>query len=228
MRKKNLLLSFLFLLYGIYANILILQKQFICGEVDLTELIDYPFDYKCLQVALNGNHQPPCISKLLQPRSIPLQIISLLSLRHRNIRSVTQSTCQTFLIFARNINVVKEIFNSDQRNKKQFFPFTKIYIYFFESDYETGNLDFITLTKNFLTVNALFGYLFELKNDTTKPKVVIRDLLTNDTKRPISSYTPSDLLHPLVDLRLMKDNFTISLFNCKPFTSYPESADDNT
>lgn len=232
MTKAHLLSIFLVLsrLHGcVNADISSLQKQFMCDDVDLTKLIEFPYDRKCLQVALNGLHHVPCILQLLGAQPIPLQIRSLTSLIHRDISSENQETCQTFLIFADSINVVTEIFNFDQRNKKQFFPFTKIYFYISENRDETNNLDSMTQTllKNVLMTNALFGYIFELTEERIGPKVLIKDILTNDIRRSIPTYTPSDLLHPIVDLSLLKESFTISLFNCDPFTFYSEEADDN-
>lgn len=84
------------------------------------------------------------------------------------------------------------------------------------------------MLRKFLIRNALFGYQLEVTKEKVGFDVVIRDLLTNDLKRSISSHTPSDLLHPFVDTRLAKDIFRISLFNCEPFTVYQENVTDDT
>lgn len=196
------------------------EKEVLC-EADLTKFIEFPYNLKCLQIVLNKNHQLPCVPKLHELHSTSLQIRSFKYLKHRDINTEIGQKCQTFLIFAESWKDLKEIFVFNQsHNEQQFFPYTKIYLYVYE---RSNNDHIMSELKTFLAANTLFGYVFE----HTKADVVIRDVLTNDIKQSVSSYNPSDLFHPMVDTRLAKDDFRISVFNCKPLTTYPDRANDS-
>lgn len=154
------------------------------------------------------------------------QVTSFKYLKHRDIGTKTGEKCQTFLIFAEGLGDLKEVIEFHRsHNKKQFFPYTRIY--FYVSEHHPTVDDYMTKLKIFLTENALFGYIFEYTKEDIGSEVVIKDLLTNDVKQSVSLYTPSDLFHPMVDTHLAKDNFRISLFNCRPLTFYPERASDS-
>lgn len=221
-----------FYLGKIEANIQLLQNQNLCDDViDLTKLIEFPYKNKCLQVVLNDS-LVPCLPKIIGSNYVSLQIRSFMMLKDRDISAEAQENCQTFLIIVESINDIKQTFRSDRNGKKRFFPFTKIYFSITGNNYHDSdmtNADSMAVVKTFLTSNALFGYIFEFTKDKMGfYQIVIKDLLTNDLKQPISSYMPSDLLHPIVDTRLAKDNFRISLFNCIPFTFYREDVSDST
>lgn len=221
-------LSFTFLLNGIVnAKIENLKINTLC-EIDLIKFVEFSHHRECLQITPSANTQPSCISEFHTLYSLSLQIRSYEYLEHRNIISYEyEGKCETFLIFIERMEDITEMIELDQRSSRyQFFPFSKLNFYVVNehfNDSATNNMDVVAVVKNWLNRNALFGYLTQHR----KGKMVIRDLLTNDVKRSISSYLPSDLLHPIVDTRLAKDNFRISLFNCKPFTIYPENASDS-
>lgn len=226
MLKALLLLSVLFLCNGITdAELSIAEMEVLCN-VDLMKSIEFSYEPKCLQIAINENIKLSCISNLHAANTVSVQIRSFMDLKHRDINSERLEKCETFLIFINSLDDLKEIFELDW-NQQQFFPFTKIYFYNYEHHrwYDDAAYadDYMTKLKNHLITNALFGYLSEHTND----KIVVRDLLTNEVKRSISSYKPSDLLHPIVNTHLANDNFTVSLFDCKPFTFYPQNASDN-
>lgn len=225
MLKAQLLLSVLFSFNGITdAELSIVEMEVLCN-VDLMNAIEFSYEPKCLQVAINDNIKLSCISNLHASNIVSIQIRSFIDLKHRDINSERLEKCETFLIFVDSLDELKEIFELDWGHSQlQFFPFTKIYFY----NYECGQWyddaayvdDYMTKLKSHLISNALFGYVSEHTND----KIVVRDLLTNEVKRSISSYKPSDLLHPIVNTHSTNDNFTISLFDCKPFTFYPKDA----
>lgn len=211
------------------GNIQIFKEENCENLIDLAKLIEFPFDPKCLQIVLNKKHQVTCMSKIIGSDYVSLHIRSFVYVKHRDISSEVQENCETFLLFAKNINDAKQIFRTDEEDKKQFYPFTKIYFFFSDTLYDSDmtNMASKTLVKNFLIKNALFGYTFENAKEIGS-KVVIRNLLIDDIRPPTLSYLPSDLFHPIVDTRFAKENFRISLFNCKPFTFYQEDASDNT
>lgn len=227
------LLSILSIQLYIYGHIIepndIVQQQRVCSELDLAKYIEFPYDQKCVQIGLNLKHQSGCLSKLLASDNIPVRIRSHTSIRSRDISTEQQDQCQTFIIFAETIDIVKQIFKTDQSNGKQFFPFTKIYFYFLENHPSyTTDVGSMILANKFLMENALFGYVLHIASDGSGLRVLVKDLLTNEMKKSVASNTPKDLLHPIVDTNLMKEKFRISLFNCKPFTIYPENQDDET
>lgn len=227
MGKLRPLLSFLSVPYLLSvivdARTGILEVQVSC-EVDLSKFIEFSDNQKCLQIALNEKLESSCVSVIHRTQSLTLQMRSHKYLQFRDIDFVIGKNCQTFLIFAKSLEDLREIFNFDQSNNKlQFFPYTKIYFYI--SDHLISP-DSLTKLRTFLTENTLFGYVFE-QTMNEENKVIVRDLLTNSTRQPIFSYTPSDLFHPMVDTRFAKYNFTISLFSCAPFTSYPEGSNDS-
>lgn len=215
-------LSFLFIQLHLFEIIGIMQMESTRKELDLTKLIEFPYEQKCLQIVLKANLQPRL--SLVGLDNVSVHIRSHISLKFRNISTEEEGQCQTFLIFAESIEIVKQIFIPDQSNGKQFFPFTKIYFHFDNRLNYTTNPETMSLAREFLIENALFGYVF----DDEESVLIIRDLLTNDVKTSIASYTPQDLLHPTVDTNFVKDNFRVSLFNCVPYTIYPEHADEQT
>lgn len=215
-------LSTFSLLLGNSMTLHLLNKV-IFQNVDLLQFIEFPYDHKCLQVVLNGNNE---VNRVIFGQNfILVKIMPSMTFKHRNISAEAQDYCQTFLIFAESMSEAKEIFQLAPDSKKQFFPFSKIYFYFMSENFnDSKTTKSMVEVKNFLTRNALFGYIFEKIGFR---RVLIRDLLTNDLKKPKSSYTPSDLFHPMVDTSLAKDNFRISLSDCKPFTIYSENASDS-
>lgn len=224
--RKEIFLSAFLILYLLQEDRAFLQKQVPLGDLNLAKFIELTQGNGCLQVAFNENNQVNGMFKLHEVNSILLKIISYGTLKRRDIRFEVLHDCENYLIFANTSDDLKNVFDLDRDNGKQFFPFTKIYLYISENLKGATNFDSQSQLQNFLFRNALFGYIFELKKN--RNGLQIRDLLTNDLKRSISSYTPSDLFHPMVDTRIVKDDFRISLFNCKPFTFYPEDASDDT
>lgn len=226
--SKAKFLSVLWILLSLHKNVMTLQTEALCDEIDITKFIEFQYDHKCLQVIVQDNSQSTCAIKLFGLNGISLKIRSFATVKNRDISSEVQDYCQTFLIFADGINDAVNIIQSDQVDRKRFFPFTKIYFHFSDTLHDTDMSSKKTLLKILLTRNALFGYIFEFTNERIGSPIVIRDILTDDLKRSTVSYTPSDLFHPIVDTRLEKDDFRISLFNCKPFIFYPEDASDET
>lgn len=216
------------ILFLLKESMMTLQDEIHCENFNLIDSIAFPRNQiKCLQVVLNkdNNDVATCMLKIFGLNFILLKMSSFLTLKNRDISSETQENCQTFLIFARTITDVKEIFRPDQGEKKQFFPFSKIYLYIFEKLYDREiDIDTTTQLRHILFKNALFGFILKVKKDM----IFVEDILTIDSKQSISSYTPSDLLHPIVDISLVKENFRISLYNCRPFTFYRENASYNT
>lgn len=232
--------SVLSILFYLYENVKSfhlqaeIRNEVLCDDVDLIKFIDFPHNHKCLQVVVNGNSEVNCMLKLIGQNFILVKIRSFMALKYRDISAETQENCQMFFIIAESIIDATEIFELDpESDKHQFLPFSKIYFHILNERFngsKTTNIDSMAVMREFFTRNALFGYMFEVTKSKieSKHQVSIRDLLTNELKRPTSSYTPSDLLHPMVDTRLAKDNFRISLFNCKPFAIYTEDASDKT
>ncbi|KAG4065154.1 hypothetical protein HA402_007551 [Bradysia odoriphaga] len=225
--SKAIFLATLSFVLSLYQNVASAQNGMQCDKIDLIQFIEFPSEHKsCLQVAFEKDHEVSCVLKSLGLNSVFFKITSIQTLRNRNISSETGEKCETFLIFADSLADVKETFEHDHTEAKQFFPFSKLYLYIFDqfNGSSTGDIATATRLKLFLIENALFGYIFEYSNQ----KVLIRDLLTNDLKKSIVSYTPSDLFQPTVDTRLPKDDFRISLFNCAPYSFYSENASYNT
>lgn len=209
--------SLLFLFYGITEAIL--ETEVLC-DVDLTKFIDFSYDPNCLQIVVKNVVESSCIRHLQRSNTVSVKILTFGGLKQRDISSELQEKCEIFLIIARNVDDLKEVFDLDRGDdKQQFFPFTKIYIYRIDNG-STFADDYMTELKNYLHENALFGSVFE----PIKEKMFVRDLLR---RRSILSYKPINLFHPFVDTSLTKYNFTVSLFSCRPFIFYPENASDD-
>lgn len=216
------LLTILFIHFHLFeVHPLLLQKEITSKQLDLTKFIEFPYQQECLQIVLDPKqqqHQP----FLASCDHISVYVRSQISLKFRDIRMEQKGQCETFLIFTESIEMVNEMFNSNQNIAKQFFPFTNIYFDLVNRHNYTTNPKSMSTVRKFLIANALFGYVFEYNEDDNKTEMVIRDLLTNDVKKAIGSYIPNELLHPTVDTNLVIDNFRISLFNCTPYTIYPQ------
>lgn len=227
MTSRYLLLTVFIQLHLFQVKTLILPKNFLSRQFDLTKFIEFPCKQECLQVALNAKQQPQ-LSLVASANNVPIYIWSHTFLQHRDISTEREGQCETFLIFAESIEIVKSIFIPDQSSRKQFFPFSKIYFHLDNRHNYSTDLESMSLAREFLIENALFGYVFEYDDKDIELRVIIRDLLTNEVKTTTASYTPNYLVHPMVDTNLVKDNFRISLFNCTPYTIYTQDTQDDT
>lgn len=220
---ENKLLRIMFLLAHFHlfkAYPLLLQSIVSAERFDWTQLIEYPYEQECLQIVFDGKQRPQ-----LPPMAsnTPTYMRSHISLKSRDISDEREGQCETFLVFAESIEMVNHIFQFSL--VRQFFPFTNIYLQLENRLNYTAEVTFSI--RQFLMNNSVFGYLFE-HNDNESNVMVIRDLLRNDMKRKRTSRIRNELSHPMVDTNLVKDDFRISLFNCTPYTIYPqqETEDD--
>ncbi len=231
MKHKYLLaiLAILFvhrLVFQLEAYPLLLQKKVVAEKFDWTRFIEYRYEQECLQIVIDTEQQPELS---LTATNTPVYVRSHSSLKSRDISTEAEGQCETFLIFAESIEMVNKIFQFNRTFVKRFFPFTNIYLYLENRHSYTTNAEALFSIRQFLINNAVFGYMFEYNyNENESKVVVIRDLLRNDVKRERVTHIPKELSHPMVDTKIVKDDFRISLFNCTPYTIYPqlENRDD--
>lgn len=211
-------------LFEVYP--LLLQQSVSAKKFHLTKFIEYPNGHQeCLQIVLEAKQQPR-LSLIASDTSVHIR--SHKSLQFRDISAEQEGQCETFLIFAKSIEMVLEIFQFNQSSfAKQFFPFTNIYLHLENRQNYTANVEAMLSVRQFLIDNALFGYVFEYNDNDNESNVVVRDLLRNDVKRRRSSHFPNELSHPMVDTNSVKRDFRISLFNCTPYTIYPQQDNED-
>lgn len=207
------------------AHPLLLSQTVGMHNFDWMKLIEYPHGQKCLQIVLDGRKD--VLKVFMTEMTTPVYVRSEATMKFRNISNDNIGQCETFVIFAKNFEMVNQIFRPNRA--KQFFPFTTIYFHLDDRHSVETNANDLSSVRKFLIENAIFGFTFEWNfQSDNKSNVVVRDLLTNSVKRKRRSHFPYELSHPIVDTNLAKDNFRISLFNCPPYTIYPqlESGDE--
>lgn len=221
--KHKYLLTVLFVqlhhLFEVYPLQLLLHEKVLAKKFDLTKFIEQ----KCLQIVLDAKQQFDLSLQIAPDTAVHVR--SHMSLKFRDISTEQKGLCENFLIFAKSIEMVNQILRFNQSFVKQFFPFTNLYFHLENRQNYTTNVEAIFSVRQFLINNALFGYVFEYNDNGN---VVVKDLLWNYTKLKRATHIPNELKHPMVDTNLVKNDFHISLFNCTPYTIYPqlENEDD--
>lgn len=221
MANKCFLSILLIQLHLLEINSYLVPMPLLSKNLDLIEHIEYTDGHQCLQIALNTMHQIRHV--LVVPSNLPVRIWSHAALKLRDISTDQEAQCETFLIFVEDDENVERILRSERSSVKQFFPYTKIYIHFEIQSNNTARSISESVIRKFLIENALFGYVLQCDDKHNESTIVVNDLLANDASKNMPlSYVPKQLLHPAVDINLHRDNFRISLFDCAPYTIYPE------
>lgn len=223
--KYKYLLTVLFVqlhhLFEVYPLQLLLHKKVLAKKFDLTKYIEQ----ECLQIVLDEKQQSDLSLQIAPDTTVHIR--SHMSLKFRDISTEQEGHCENFLIFAKSIEMVNQILRFNQSFVKQFFPFTNIYFHLENRQNYTINVAAIFSVRQFLINNALFGYVFEYNDNDNESNVVLKDLLWNDAKLKRASHIPYELKHPMVDTNLVKNDFHISLFNCTPYTIYPQQENED-
>lgn len=180
---------------------------------------------------------PSCIHKSVFMANIKIWNQNLDSYFKRNIMDeLHKSDCETFLLISDRFDHFKTLFPYG-RLRKQFFPFTRIFIVQIKTKvnddlYQFNDNELAIILEHGLEVYLIDGW--QPTDNIVLKFNTIKNVLTQTMLNISQEYHEHDLKtfygtfreHPFLDLKNTEKAFSVSLFNCSPSVIHFDDAMD--